>query len=152
MKHPPFDSLVWGSLRLAPIRSLHFLAAAAAPARDHVWYLVACWRRTMHTHIHIRLVLGLGPRLSGALTKQNMQVCHWSSIDAMTQCELPTLVRITFSIPHVILEVIYGWGLGTRLGSTDFSWYAKKPSLCTCISVMCMCMGVQGGGTMFCSS
>ena len=31
MKNPPFDSLVWGSLRLAPIRPLHFLAAASVP-------------------------------------------------------------------------------------------------------------------------
>ena len=34
MKNPPFDSVVWGSLRLAPIRPLHFLAATSAPGND----------------------------------------------------------------------------------------------------------------------
>ena len=32
MKNSPFNTLVWGSLRLAPIRPLHFLTAASAPA------------------------------------------------------------------------------------------------------------------------
>ena len=36
MKNLPFDSLVWGSLRVAPIRPLHFLAAASALGKEYL--------------------------------------------------------------------------------------------------------------------